>query len=687
MDSLPYFSDSDAGDQVSGVPQWGFELLSGAGVGHAEIRAAIDGLQREIARIMGVEHLMMGDIGGNRSLAEDKSRNLYLIANSVLKYVASTVKSDIVVPIFKLNGFPMDKMPSVETEDVTFKNADAVTGALQRMASAGAPLTPNDPVINDIRELLGVSPVPDDIMAQGAMPQNPALAGMPPELQFGGAKKPGVPAVGSPIGPKGAAGQPRQPGNGGGENPFAGKSFTKLPTLRQPEEEVPGIFNDELEQPPAQEPVAPTRNGMLPTGVKPLQQGVPNGQLPADPGNVDPNAGRVDMEGYTPQGAQQQDAAAQAPMLEPGQEAPGIDIKGSSGKVEVDSGLLVRLLERFAGGPAVQAAAAQEAGVAGTPEGKPAMGEGLPPEAGQGSDPAAAQLGGDQPQPEGAEGAAAEGALAGAGGTGKPGIVAAQGAGKAPVPGKGPPGAAGQLVGKPTAAGAKPGAPGQPKPGDPAQQPPGAPGETPQVGPDGKPLPPGAPGAPQLGPDGKPLLGPDGQPLPPGMPPPPKEEMDIEQAVEILQPYADGPPTATGLDQSESRTESDSLYERLGQEKDVQALVTDQNAGDVAADKERVARGGEPAAAMEGIEDAEVALPIDPDAATGAKPPLGAGERPVPGKLPGSGAPAGIKPKATGFKPLAGKPEPNGKTPLAKPGIVEPDLRKPIKGPVRRVRL
>lgn len=212
LDSVPYFSQSADGPQVSGVPQWGFELLAGGGVGHAEIAGAIDRLQREMARMIGVEHLMMGDVGGNRSLAEDKSRNLYLIANSVLKYAASQAEHDIINPLWFLNGFDWEKKPTLETEDVTFKNADAITAALNKMASSGAVLAPNDPVINDVRDLLGVSRVPDDLMAAGAQPQlPPELAGLiPPQLQAPGRVGIQPPPKGPPSG-----GPPPAPQSGG----------------------------------------------------------------------------------------------------------------------------------------------------------------------------------------------------------------------------------------------------------------------------------------------------------------------------------------------------------------------------------------------------------------------------------------------------------------------------------------
>lgn len=235
LDSSNYVSVSSDGFSISSVPMWDFSLLSGGGVGHQEIAAAIDRVQREIARIIGVEHLMMGDTGGNRALSEDKSRNLYLVANSVLKYIADQAQHDLINPIWALNGFDWDKRPTFEVEDVTFKNADAITGALAKMAQAGAVLAPNDPAINDVRELLGVEPVPQEMLdeaAQQAKQQQDAqniLSKLPPGARMkgpqgtsqagGGFPKgqgQGMPQPGFPGGKAGPAGAFRGAGKPGG---------------------------------------------------------------------------------------------------------------------------------------------------------------------------------------------------------------------------------------------------------------------------------------------------------------------------------------------------------------------------------------------------------------------------------------------------------------------------------------
>lgn len=171
LDSIPYYSAAADGAKVAGMPQWGVELLSGGAAGIAEVSAAIIRTQTEMARVLAAEHLMMGEASGNRALGEDKSRNLYLVANAVLGDIAAGVERDVIANICLLNGIPDKLRPKAVPEDVAFQSAQAVAATLAQMAQAGAVLAPDDPVIDDVRSLMGVS---------ASVPTPPELLGMTP---------------------------------------------------------------------------------------------------------------------------------------------------------------------------------------------------------------------------------------------------------------------------------------------------------------------------------------------------------------------------------------------------------------------------------------------------------------------------------------------------------------------------
>lgn len=172
IDSAPYVSQAADGDKVTGTMQWGLELLQGAGGGMVEIASSIKRTQFEMATIMCVQQLLYGMEGtsGNRALSKDMSQNLYLMANASLTDIAAGVDHDIIGPICLLNNIPDAKRPKCEVEDVAFKDAESVANTLSKMAQAGAVLSPDDPVIQDVRELMGVSaptPISPELIGVG----------------------------------------------------------------------------------------------------------------------------------------------------------------------------------------------------------------------------------------------------------------------------------------------------------------------------------------------------------------------------------------------------------------------------------------------------------------------------------------------------------------------------------------
>lgn len=162
LDSAPYRAKSSDGEDISQVYQWGVELLSGNSSGFEDIGKAVDRLNREMARILSMEQLMLGDgSGGNRALSEDKSRSLYLNVNSTLKEIGEGLDRDTLDPICSLNGIPDELRPHLKHSDVSFRSVQEITAALRDMGAAGAMLMPDDPAIDEIRGMLGLSPQPE----------------------------------------------------------------------------------------------------------------------------------------------------------------------------------------------------------------------------------------------------------------------------------------------------------------------------------------------------------------------------------------------------------------------------------------------------------------------------------------------------------------------------------------------
>ena len=154
-----HFQDTTAdGPKSSAVAQWDIELLTGSAGSMPQLAAAIDRLRVEMAQIIGVEGLLIGTNGtGSLALSEDKSDNLYMQVNSTLTDMAEQLQKDFVDTVWALNGLPDEMKPRLKVEELSFKDAKMVADALASMAQAGAVLAPNDPAVDDLRDLLGIS--------------------------------------------------------------------------------------------------------------------------------------------------------------------------------------------------------------------------------------------------------------------------------------------------------------------------------------------------------------------------------------------------------------------------------------------------------------------------------------------------------------------------------------------------
>jgi hypothetical protein len=156
LDSITY-EDRET-RKPSAERKWDVELLKAESTSQPEILRSIDRLNREIARVLGVEQLLLGDNGGGSfAMAKEKNHNFAIVVDSTLEELRETFERDWLRPIWQLNGWPIELLPEIKTDRLQFRNVEEVTAALQRMAQAGALLAPDDPAVDELRDMLGLS--------------------------------------------------------------------------------------------------------------------------------------------------------------------------------------------------------------------------------------------------------------------------------------------------------------------------------------------------------------------------------------------------------------------------------------------------------------------------------------------------------------------------------------------------
>ena len=165
LESATYMTQGEQ-QTPSAIRKWDVEILTGDSVAFAENAAAIERLNREIARILGVEQLLLGSDVGSYALSKDKTNAFHLLVEGSLTDIREAVTKDLVPMLWALNGWDESMMPELMTEAIKDNNVTEIVTALRELATAGAPLRVNDPAELEIRAMLGLSPPPDELPAE-----------------------------------------------------------------------------------------------------------------------------------------------------------------------------------------------------------------------------------------------------------------------------------------------------------------------------------------------------------------------------------------------------------------------------------------------------------------------------------------------------------------------------------------
>lgn len=155
---------TDRSTTVSSVPKWSLELLNGDSHSFEAMSSAINRLNQELARILGVEHLLLGsDGGGSLALARSKVGTFYLTVTSSLLDLCEIYDRDLIAPLAELNGWPEEMWPQMGVNEISDRDVDQLLEGLAKLATAGAPVMPDDPAVGEIYDLWGLTRPPERV--------------------------------------------------------------------------------------------------------------------------------------------------------------------------------------------------------------------------------------------------------------------------------------------------------------------------------------------------------------------------------------------------------------------------------------------------------------------------------------------------------------------------------------------
>lgn len=187
LDSTPYRDEGQA-KSPSVLQQWGLEFAHHSGAGLAEIRTAINDKNREIARAIGFEHIMLGGSErGSNAQHVDKTAGVRETMNATCKTIGWQLDQDVIVPIFEHNAWDLNQRPSFLPDALQLRSVQEVVDALEGMARAGAVIIPGDEVVNQVRGMLHLIEQPKITPEIAGMLMNPTQSSPTPKRPTGGA--------------------------------------------------------------------------------------------------------------------------------------------------------------------------------------------------------------------------------------------------------------------------------------------------------------------------------------------------------------------------------------------------------------------------------------------------------------------------------------------------------------------
>jgi hypothetical protein len=153
---------ADKATTPSSVPKWAMELLNGESQSFDAMANAVNRMNQELARILGVEHLLLGsDGGGSLALARSKVGTFYLTVTSTLLDLCEIYDRDLLSRWSELNNVPEELRPQMGVNEISDRDIEQVLDSLAKLAQAGAPLMPDDPAVGEIYDLLGLTRPPE----------------------------------------------------------------------------------------------------------------------------------------------------------------------------------------------------------------------------------------------------------------------------------------------------------------------------------------------------------------------------------------------------------------------------------------------------------------------------------------------------------------------------------------------
>jgi hypothetical protein len=168
LPSDPYY---DADGKPTNIPQVELTLLASTGTRAIQTNEVILRYQREIARTVMADFLMLGSNDrGSFAMSKDKSSLFIKSAQGWLNAISDTVNKSLVSSLWARNGFDLDVKPIIKPGNIAPIDLEELGKYISDLARSGAPLFPDPELEDHLRSSADLPNRPEDLEDTPVMP-------------------------------------------------------------------------------------------------------------------------------------------------------------------------------------------------------------------------------------------------------------------------------------------------------------------------------------------------------------------------------------------------------------------------------------------------------------------------------------------------------------------------------------
>lgn len=142
-----------------------FELLSSTGTRAIDTDKTISRYQAGIMRTVLADFLLLGSVrsGTGNAQTQDRSQLFSEALGGWLDMLEYSFNKQVISRLWHLNGFDVEKMPTIKHGSVTRKSLEMISGYVQKLSQAGMPLFPDGNLESHLRNVAEFPEASDEL--------------------------------------------------------------------------------------------------------------------------------------------------------------------------------------------------------------------------------------------------------------------------------------------------------------------------------------------------------------------------------------------------------------------------------------------------------------------------------------------------------------------------------------------